>query len=331
MNVDMSQIPKAEMHLHMEGAMRRDTYVELRRRDEPSYALEQSPWHDAGYRFRSLGHFLESASPSVIKGPEDYKRIAFELFQDLRSQNVVYTEVSVASHRVPIIEITQAINEAWHEAIQDGSIDFGILVGLFRSDPAELASSFVKQGIDARQFGVVGVDLLEQETANHAAVFRDAFGIAREAGLGLRAHAGEGAGPERVWEAIRDLGVSRIAHGTRAIEDPALVNYITENGITLDMCPTSNYRLGVVDSIHKHPVRRFFDSGVKVTVSSDDPLFFNSDLTGELSLLQKIFDFNIEEIFQLTRNAIDGAFLSPEKKSRIYNTLDKVPKYGTIK
>ena len=321
MKVDVSKIPKVEMHLHIEGAIRRDTYVELRRRDEPSFSLEQSPWHDDGYRFQSLSHFLDSASPCVTKSPEDYKRIAFELFEDLLAQNVVYTEVTIASHRVPIGEIAHAIDDAWHEAIPDRELDFGILVGLFRSDPPELASSFVEQGIEAKKFGVVGVDLLEHEAANSAVAFREAFGIACEAGLGFRAHAGEGAGPQSIWEAIRSLGVSRIGHGTRAIEDPELVSYLAESGITLDMCPTSNYRLRVVESIYEHPVRRFFDSGIKVTVSSDDPLFFNSDLTDELALLQEVFDFKVEEMLQLTRNAIEGAFLLPEKKNRLHRIL----------
>lgn len=320
-SINVLAIPKVEMHLHLEGAIRPDTYVELRRNDEPSYRLDQSPWHDKRYRFQGLSHFLDTASPCVTKSAETYRRIARELFEDLRAQNVIYVEVTVASHRVPISEVAHAISEAWREAVPDGDLEFGILVGLFRSDLADTVQGFVRQAIDAKEYGVVGVDLLEHETAGAASVFTKAFETAREAGLGLRAHAGEGAGPESVWEAIRCLGVSRVAHGTRATEDLELARYLAEHVITLDMCPTSNYRLSVVDSIQAHPVRRLFDAGVKVTVSSDDPLFFNSDLTEELAMLQEVFAFTADEMLQLARNGIDAAFLPGEKKGHLHGLL----------
>lgn len=321
MKTEIANIPKTEMHLHIEGAIRRDTYIELRRRDEPSFCLEQVPWYDDGYCFENLDHFLDTASPCVVKSPEDYKRLAFELFEDLLAQNVVYTEVTIASTRIPVGEITHAIYDAWQDVNSRDRLEYGILVGLFRSDPPTLAADLVKQAVESKRFNVVGVDLLEHETARSADAFTEAYGIAREAGLGLRAHAGEGSGSKSVWDVINALGVSRIAHGTRALEDPELVKYLAENHITLDMCPTSNYRLNVVDSIEDHPVRQLFDSGVRVTVSSDDPLFFNTDITGELMLLHKIFDFHIKEMRQLTRNAIDGAFLSSENKKRINRRL----------
>jgi adenosine deaminase len=264
---------------------------------------------------------LDTASPCVTRSADVYRRIGFELFEDILAQKVVYAEMTIASHRVPIGEIAQAIYEAYREAVPSGELEFGILVGLFRRDLPEVARSFVRQAIDARMYGVVGLDLLAHETGSSAATFANAFGTAREAGLGLRAHAGEGAGPQSVWDVIRCLGVSRIAHGTKAAEDPELVSYLAANGITVDMCPTSNYRLRVVNEIHDHPVRRFFEAGVKITVSSDDPLFFNSNLTGELEMLQRVFGFTAEEMLELAGNGIDGAFLPQEKKSRLHRLL----------
>lgn len=317
MNAELANIPKAEMHLHVEGAIRRDTYVELRRRREPSYCLEQSPWHLESYRFESLAHFLDTASPKVIFTAEDYRRVAFELFQDLLAQNVVYTEVSIAVHGLPIGEVASAIHDAWRAAAPGGELSFGILVGLFRFDEPEEAARMVRQGIEARKFGVVGVDLLAHETSGSAKKFQGAYALAREAGLGLRAHAGEGAGPESVWEAIRYLGVTRVAHGTRAIEDPELVRYLADNGVVLDMCPLSNYRLRVVETLRDHPVRRLSDAGVRVTVSTDDPLFLNSRLTTELAMLEEVFNFTFGDILQLTKNAIEGAFIPPAEKQGI--------------
>ncbi|MCL2640931.1 MAG: adenosine deaminase, partial [Phycisphaerales bacterium] len=285
MNAELTNIPKAQMHLHIEGAMRRGTYVELRRRREPGYCLEQSPWHLESYRFESLNHFLNTGSPKVIFTADDYRRIAFELFQDLRAQNVIYTELSIASHGLPIGEVAHAIHDAWRAAVSNDELTFGTLVGLFRFDEPEEAARMVREGIEARKFGVVGVDLLAHETSGDSKKFQNTYAMAREAGLGLRAHAGEGAGPENVWDAVRDLGVTRIGHGTRAIEDPELVRYLAANGIVLDMCPISNYRLRVVEKFEEHPIRRLFDAGVKITVSTDDPLFFNNRLTDEFAML----------------------------------------------
>jgi len=317
MHAELINIPKAQMHLHVEGAMRRDTYVELRRRREPSYCLEQSPWHLESYRFENLNHFLDTGSPKVIFTAEDYRRIAFELFQDLLTQNVIYTELSIASHGLPIGEVAGAIHDAWRAAAPNKELSFGILVGLFRFDEPEEAIRMVREGIEARRFGVVGVDLLAHETPGSTKKFRNAYTLAREAGLGLRAHAGEGAGPENVWEAIRDLGATRIGHGTRAIEDPDLVRHLADNGIGLDMCPISNYRLRIVETLRDLPVRRLYDAGVKMTISTDDPLFFNNRLTDEFTLLQEIFDFTLEDFLQFTRNAIEGAFLPSAEKQQL--------------
>ncbi|NLW48931.1 MAG: adenosine deaminase [Firmicutes bacterium] len=328
MDLQVNKIPKVEMHLHIEGAIPRNTYIELRRKREPSYSLDQSPWHDDNYRFDSLDHFLNTASPSVTQTAEDYRRIATDLFQNLIDQNIIYTEITVASHRVPYYEIAQAIHNAWEETVPDARLTFGILVGLFRSDNPETAVEMVKQGIRASKFGVVGVDLLAHETIQPASVFKEAFNIAKEAGLGLRSHAGEGAGSESMWDAIRSLGVSRIAHGTRAVEDRDLIKYLIDNNITLDMCPTSNYKLRVVRTIEEHPIRQFFDSGVKVTVSSDDPLFFNSDITNELVRLHKFFNFKTVELLQLSQNAIDSAFLPQNKKNKFHQIL--VEKYNQL-
>jgi adenosine deaminase len=321
MGLDLSQLPKTETHLHIEGAIRPDTYVELRRRQEPPYSLEQSPWWKPDYRFDSLGHFLDTASPCVVNHAEDYRRIAAELFEDLLEQKVIYAEITIASHRVDIGEIAQAIHDSWRDVAPGGDLAIGILVGLFRSDSPDLALGMVRDAIDAMSLGVVGVDLLEHEAANAAGAFDAAYRLARNAGLGLRAHAGEGAGPDSVWDAIRSLGVSRIAHGVRATEDPELVAHLAREGITLDMCPTSNYRLRVIDSLDRHPLRQLFDAGVKVTVSSDDPLFFRSNVTSELALLREVLDFSAQDLLQLANNAIDSAFISQDAKDKLHRRL----------
>ncbi len=321
-DIDIANMPKVEMHLHVEGAIREKTYIELRRKEEPDFEISEMPWHNPDYRFNSLDHFLTTASPCVTKRPEVYYRIAGELFEDLAEQNVVYTEMTIATTRMPVEEVAHAIQEAWLDSKKEAKIEYVILVGLFRSDPPEVAIDLVRQSIEARRYAVAGVDLLEHETSRNAAAFTGAYELAREAGLGLRAHAGEGSGSESVWDVIKQLNVSRIAHGTRSVEDQELVEYLSQNEIVLDMCPTSNYRLQVVDAIEAHPIRKLFDAGVPVTVSSDDPLFLHSDVTSELELLSDGFLFTSEELLQLQRNALVSAFISQDNKEHLMSRID---------
>jgi adenosine deaminase len=173
--------------------------------------------------------------------------------------------------------------------------------------------------------GVAAIDIGGDEANFPAALFRDVFALAKDAGLQLTAHAGEAAGPESVWAAIHDLGVTRIGHGIRSIEDERLVAYERDNAITLEVCPTSNVKTGVVPDFPRHPLRRLFDAGVPVTVSSDDPAMFGTSITHEYAVAAEHFAFTEPELLQLTRNAIQAGFCDAPTKERLLGALNNPP------
>ena len=314
-------LPKVELHLHLEGAIRYSTYCELA---EAAGGPAEAPWKRPDFRFAGLPEFVSMARSALrpcLQTPDHYERLAYELFLDLARQNVLYVEVSFAPRRaargLSFEDILGAVCRGRDRAVSEQFIGVGLIIGLGREHPLEFVQEMVEHAIAARDKGIVGIDLHGDEVAAHPADFAAAFQRARDAGLGLRAHAGEGAGADSVWGALRELGVKRIAHGTRATEDGELVEYLRTNPIALDMCPTSNYKLRVTPSLSQHPIRFLFDQGIRVTVNSDDPLFFNTNISEELSIIHTHLDFSLQEIGVLTQNAVEAAFISESRKDEL--------------
>lgn len=311
--------------MHLEGAVRPATIAELARRHDPSSRFAQSDWFEGYWTFTDLPGFLTQIDPVLrasVRDVDDWRRIAVEFFEDLAEQNVVYAEPSVAA-RLPgrpgylaIGEILAAVEDARRRA----PLDVGLIVGMSRhsiaalgSAAADAALALMRSVVSARDAGahVVGVDLHGDEaTLPDLAALMPAFAFAREAGLSVRVHAGEGLGPESIWGAIEQLQPARIGHGSRAIEDPTLVAYLVEHQIPLDLCPTSNVRTGAAASMAQHPIRALFDAGVPVTVGSDDPLAFQTNVSNELQQLHEQLGFTLDELRQLTEHARRHAFQS---------------------
>jgi adenosine deaminase len=261
-----------------------------------------------------------------LRDADDWHRAAVECFADLAAQNVAYAEVSVAARLpgrpgyVPIGTILDAVEAARRSA----RLAVGLIVGMSRhavvglgADGPAAALALMRSIIAAREAGaaVVGVDLHGDEASLHdLSPLVPAFAQAREAGLGIRVHAGEGSGPRSVWGALEQLQPSRIGHGVRAIEDSTLVRHLAEHQIALDLCPTSNVRTGAAPSLAQHPIRALFGAGVPVTVSSDDPLAFQTSVTRELELLHNTLGFTLHELNQLTSYARAHAFQSVSLK-----------------
>jgi adenosine deaminase len=318
-------LPKIELHLHLEGALRPGTVAELARQHDPHSPFAQPDWSDGYWTFQDLPGFLSQIDPVLrasLRTVQDWHRTAVECFADLAGQNVVYAETSVAarlpgrSGYLPIEDILAAVVDARRAA----AVPIGLIVGFSRHSVADvgprLANSIVESVLRARSAGavVVGIDLHgDEQSLSDLSSLLPAFALAREAGLHTRVHAGEAAGAESVWGALRELRPERIGHGARAIEDPALVRYLAEHQVALDLCPTSNVRTGAAASFETHPIRRLFDAGVPLTVSSDDPLAFDTNVTGELRMLHRRLGFTLDELRRLTANAARHAFGMPRE------------------
>jgi adenosine deaminase len=323
-------LPKVELHLHLEGAMRPETVRALAQRREPASSFAAADWPRGYWSFHDLASFIVQLGPVVrtcARTDEDYYRIARECFEDLAAQHVIYAEINFGprppgrSPPLPIADQIAAMDQARREVEARTSLHVGFMLGLSRDhvdpDPGivtEVACQWVRDAALARERGaaVVGIDLHgDEQTRPSVAPFVPAFRLAAEAGLGRRAHAGEGSGAANLRESLRDLRVQRIAHGVRAIEDPSLVRELAASGVALDVCPTSNVLLSATPSLQTHPIRALQEAGVAVTVSSDDPLPFETTITTELALLHRYRAFSLAELGQMTLLALDRSF-APE-------------------
>jgi len=326
----LASAPKVELHIHLEGGMRLETVRELASKYDPGSAIGSPEWVAKAFDFRSFAGFLEALTPITkfcIRSPRDYERIADELFEDLASQNVKYAEVSFSPtprlEYMTFAEMAEAIDLARERAERKGLIKIGLIAGLNRSYGPERAMELVKAAIENRHRGIVGLDLHGDEINWPPELFKESFQLAREEGLGTIAHAGEAVGADSIWGAVKVLGVSRVEHGIQAIGDGSLMEYLRQHKITLDICPTSNIKTGVVASWDEHPIRRLFDAGVKVTVNSDDPLPFQTTITQELKIAVDEFGFTKDEIRQVTLNAVDGSFLPSSEKASIKKEIEQ--------
>ena len=221
--------------------------------------------------------------------------------------------------------VTQKITEAVYKGIQihRDKIKINLVADLVRDFGAERAMRTLKEINEVKNFDVIGIGIGGSEQAFPPGIFKEVFEAAREMGFYTSAHAGEAAGAESIWGAIKDLKADRIGHGTRAFEDPLLVEFLRENSIPIEMCPISNVRTGVVKSINEHPVKDYFNIGLNVFVNTDDPEMFNNTMAGEYASCVNNLGFSKDGIRQLALNAVRSAWCADYKResleTEIYN------------
>jgi adenosine deaminase/aminodeoxyfutalosine deaminase len=299
----LAKMPKAELHLHLEGSVEPETLHEL----DPATPVEE---FRALYSYPDFDAFLRAfgAIGKRLRTPADYAHISRRLLERLAAQNVRYAEITVAAGVVlwkgqefaPIFEaIRQAAEGSPVEVrwILDAVRQFGVEPA---RQVAELAAERIGQGVVA--FGIGG-----SEARGPAEWFTGVFAFARHAGLHLTAHAGETMGPESIWAAL-ELGAERIGHGIAADGDQALMEELKARDIPLEICITSNRVTGVVKRLEDHPVRRLFDAGVPITLATDDPAMFGCTLTGEYRLAAGRFGFSEPELRAIAENGFRYAF-----------------------
>lgn len=315
-------MPKVELHVHLEGSIRPSTLLVLAERNGVDLPARDVAGLRAFYRFTDFGHFLEVyfAVSGCLKTVDDFSLIAYEFGADLARQNIRYAEVTftpvtnVANTGLPFDDILAGLNEGRARARADYGVEFQWVLDIVRNNPEtrQQVTSWAASAVDQ---GVVGFGLGGMEQGHPPELFADAFATARAAGLHSVPHAGETAGPESVWGAIRVLKAERLGHGVHSIQDPALVDYLREHQIPLEVCPTSNLCLGLYPSYEAHPIRRLWELGVYVTVNSDDPPMFNTDLVGEYQALADHLGFTAGELEQLSLNALRAGFLPAEQQA----------------
>ena len=296
-------LPKAELHVHLEGSVEPETLHEL----DPATPLED---FRALYRYADFDAFLKAfaAVGRRLRTPEDYALVTRRLLQRLAAQNVSYAEIIVAAGVVLWKGQDFApIFEAVRQAAASSPVEVRWILDAVRQFGVEPAMAVARLAAERRDRGVVAFGIGGSEERGPAEWFPGVFAFAKEAGLHLTAHAGESAGPESVRAALR-LGAERIGHGIAAARDPELMRHLRECDIPLEICITSNLVTGVVKAIEDHPVRRFFDAGVPIVLNTDDPAMFGCTLAGEYRLAARHFGFSETELRAIAENGFRYRF-----------------------
>jgi adenosine deaminase len=320
--------PKAELHLHLQGCIRADTLLQLARRhrvDVPARTVEElREW----FRFRDFRHFVETFAVlrACLVDPADYELVTYELGAELAAQHVRYAELTFT----PGPEVYQGPRETFFDGLTRGRLrvlqDFGVELRWIFDIPRRTVTLYpdlplmdfiTDAAINGRHDGVVALGLGGTESGYPPERFAKWFDRARSAGLHSTPHAGETAGPESVWGALRALGAERLGHGVRCVEDDRLLEHVVERRIGLEVCPTSNIALGVYPSLDVHPLRALWAAGAAVTVNTDTPAIFDISLSHELELLATAFGLTNAEIDRAILNAFELSFLPEAEKATL--------------
>jgi aminodeoxyfutalosine deaminase len=316
----LAAAPKAELHLHFQGSIRAETLLELARRHGIDLPAENAEQLREWFRFRDFAHFVEvyAMLRACLVEASDYELVTCELGAALAAQHVRYAEVTFT----PGPEVYLGPRETFFDGLTRGRSrvleDFGVDLRWIFDIPRRtvtlhpdipLADFITSIAIDGRDSGVVALGLAGTEAGYPPEPFEPWFDRARAAGLHSAPHAGETAGPESVWGALRALGAERIGHGVRAVEDHQLLEYLVEKRIPLEVCPSSNVELGVYPALAAHPLPELMAAGAMVTVNTDTPAIFGVTLTDELALLETQFGLASEAVEQVVLNAFEASFL----------------------
>ncbi|MCX4957776.1 adenosine deaminase [Streptomyces virginiae] len=322
-------LPKAELHVHHVGSASPRIVAELASR-HPDSKVPTDPEAIADYfTFTDFAHFIEVylSVVDLVRTPDDVRTLTFEVARDMARQNIRYAELTIT----PYSSTRRGIDEkAFMEAIEDArraaESELGVILRWCFDIPGEAgleaAAETARLAVDLRPEGLVSFGLGGPEIGVPRPQFKPYFDAARAAGLRSVPHAGETTGPETIWDAIRELGAERIGHGTSATQDPELLAYLAEHRIALEVCPTSNIATRAVTDLDLHPVKEMVAAGVLVTINSDDPPMFGSDLNNEYAVAARLLDLDERGLAQLAKNAVEASFLDPAGKAKLTAEID---------
>ncbi len=328
----LQALPKAELHLHLEGSITPETLVELSRINDPKpMSLEAAR---AAYGYHDFPSFLMSfkAVTERLHTPADYERITYNMLRDLAGQGVRHAEVYISVgilYRFGRFDVDEVI-AAIERGRERGEHAFGVsllwIIDAVRHFGVEECARVFRKAADLRRRypSVVGIGIGGDEARGPAHEFRDIYGEAKAAGLHLTCHAGESTGPESIWSAL-NIGAERIGHALSAQGDPELIEVLAERQVPLELNITSNLRTGCCPALPQHPVRRYFEEGLMVTLNSDDPPFFGANLLDEYVLAHQQIEFPLDAMRELAANSIEASFLPPERKLAL---LGEVERFG---
>jgi aminodeoxyfutalosine deaminase len=324
------RMPKAELHVHLEGSIRPPTVLELARLNHVSLPVQDEDGLQALYNFRDFAQFIQTyvTITNCLRTPDDYRLIAYDYGREMARQKIRYAEVTFTIETnqrfsgLPWQTILEGLNSGRNQARSEFGVEMRWIFDIVRDLP-DTQATVLEIALAARHRGCVALGLGGSEAPFPPRLFVNTFEQARQAGLPRVIHAGETGGPENVWDTLELLHADRLEHGVRSIEDPHLVEVLAQRQIALDVCPTSNIRLGVYPDYASHPLRQLWNAGVKITIGSDDPPMFGTDLNSEYQVLVDHFGFGADELEQVSLNGIHAS-LMPESDKQLLERQFKV-------
>jgi adenosine deaminase len=328
----LKRIPKAELHCHLDGSVRASTLLELGREygvPMPEASADALAHHMYVRDARHLEDYLTrfDVTLGVMQSERSLERISFELAEDAAADGVRYIEVRYA----PVLNQQWGLSlEAAVEAsvrglaraqVMHGIVGRIIICGLRHLSP-DISLELARLAVAFQGKGVVGFDLAGGEAGHPASAHRAAFEYARNHGMFCTCHAGEGAGPESVADAVHACGVQRIGHGTRLIEDPRLTDELAKAGVAIEACLTSNVQTRAAKDYESHPLRAYFERGMRVTLNTDNRLMSNTTLTAEYAHAANALHFGLSELCTIARNGFESAFLPDDERKSLLSAVD---------
>lgn len=332
----INNLPKAELHIHIEGSLEPELMFAIAERNQVTLPYNSVAEVRNAYQFNNLQSFLDIyyAGACVLLHQQDFYELTWAYLQRCAAQNVRHTEIffdpqTHTERGIPFSTVITGIHQALEAGKQQLGVSSKLILSFLRHLSAESAMATLEQALPFKNW-LVGVGLDSSELGNPPEKFKAVFERSQAEGFLTVAHAGEEGPPEYIWRAIEILKVSRIDHGVRCLEDPQLVKYLAEHQIPLTVCPLSNVKLGVFDVMASHNLKKLLEAGICVTINSDDPAYFGGYITENFQEIWDALELTQAEIYQLTQNAFQAAFLTPEEKRHFIDELRvfDMPKSG---
>lgn len=328
--IEIASIPKAELHLHIEGTFEPEQIFAFAERNGVSLKYPNVEALREAYRFTDLQSFLDLyyAAMDVLRTERDFEELTLAYLKRAMAQNVKHAEIffDPQAHMQRGVAFDVVIDGLW-SALRRSERDFGVTTKLIMCFLRDLPERSAMETLDLAapyQERIVGVGLDSAEVGNPPSKFITVFEKARAHGLLTVAHAGEEGPPSYVWSALDDLKVSRVDHGIRSMEDPQLVERLRRTRMPLTVCPLSNVRLKVVPSLAEHPLKRMLEAGLLATVNSDDPAYFGGYVADNYSQSAAALALTDDDVVQLARNSFEAAFIDDATKARYLRHIDAV-------
>ncbi len=326
----VDELPKAELHIHIEGSLEPELMLALARRNGVRLAYSSVDALRRAYSFTQLQDFLDLyyQGMSVLRTEQDFYDLAWAYLARVHGQNVRYVEMffDPQGHTARGIALSVVI-DGLLRALAKAKSELGVQARLIMCFLRHLDEADAERTLDEAlpyKDGIIGIGLDSSEIGHPPSKFKNVFRRARQEGFMLAAHAGEEGPPQYVWEALDVLGVDRIDHGNRSLEDAALVARLARDRIALTVCPLSNLRLCVVSDLRQHPLRRMLDSGLFVTLNSDDPAYFGGYMNENFRAVQLALDLSEIELRAIARNGFAASFMPVAEKSAALAAFDSL-------